>query len=282
MEQSVWINVSLFCLFKRAVEIGETLERHGALSTSIHASDDARTTVTALFDEESYCGKALQSELRSSQQDDAEFQFSQYHLHDRDWVRESQQSIDPVRVSDRLQIVAPWHEIEPSPNKLVIINPGLSFGTGHHETTRMCAEFLCEKDIAGATVIDYGCGSGVLAITALTLGAKFAWGVDLDPDAVMESRANAKRNGVQNRYLALMPDQIESGLSADIVVANLFSGALQDLSEVLTNLVKPHGWLALSGILSSQVDSVTRGYTEAFDFSIKEDKEWILLTAQRQ
>ncbi len=278
-----WTNVVVDCLFEYANTVAELLEEHGALSVSILAADEqARTTVSGLFEKNFTIGDSLYQDLEPLRQDDSRFAITSEHLNDRDWVREVQQNFKPLQISDRLWIIAPWHQIEVGRASQVTINPGMSFGTGQHATTRMCLEFLSELELKGCDVIDYGCGSGILAISALVLGAEFAWGVDIDPDAVVESTVNAERNGVQDRYMALVPDKISTDVAADVVVANLFENALVHLSHQLTELTAQSGWLALSGILISQVERVKNRYADSFDFSLRCEGEWALLVARRK
>ena len=278
-----WTNVVVDCLFECANLVAELLEEHGALSVSILAADEqARTTVSGLFDTDFTIRDSLYQDLEPLRQDDSHFAITSEYLEDRDWVREVQQNFKPLQISDRLWIIAPWHQIEARKARQVTINPGMSFGTGQHATTRMCLEFLSELELEGCDVIDYGCGSGILAISALVLGAEFAWGVDTDPDAVVESTVNAQRNGVQDRYMALVPDKISTDVIADIVVANLFEIALVDLTHQLTELTAQSGWLALSGILTSQAEKVKIHYADSFDFSLRCEGEWALLVARRK
>ena len=278
-----WTNVVVDCLFECANTVAEFLEEHGALSVSILAADEqARTTVSGLFDKEFTIGDSLYQDLEPLWQNDSRFSITSEHLEDRDWVREVQQNFKPLQISDRLWIIAPWHQIEARKASQVTINPGMSFGTGQHATTRMCLEFLSELELKGCDVIDYGCGSGILAISALVLGAEFAWGVDIDPDAVVESTVNAERNGVQDRYMALVPDKVSTDVIADVVVANLFENALVHLTHQLTGLTAQSGWLALSGILTSQAERVKIHYADSFDFSLRCEGEWALLVARRK
>ena len=283
MRNPGWTNVVVDCLFECANTVAELLEEHGALSVSILVADEqARTTVSGLFDKDFTIGDSLDQDLEPLRQDDGRFAITSEHLEDRDWVREVQQNFKPLQISERLWIVAPWHQIEVRKASQVTINPGTSFGSGQHATTRMCLEFLSELELEGCDVIDYGCGSGILAISALVLGAEFAWGVDIDPDAVVESTLNAERNGVQNRYTALVPKKISTDVVGDVVVANLFEDALLRLSSRLTELTAQDGWLALSGILTSQVERVKNRYTKSFDIYTRCEGEWALLVARKR
>ncbi len=276
----MWLKLSADCLFERADSISTQLEESGALSVSIAVSDTDRTLIEALFDANFEQIPEIQETLAFSNRDDSDFRISSVALEDRDWVGESQRNLNPIEVGNDLRIAAPWHEVSDD-RQTVIINPGLSFGTGHHETTRMCAGFLSELNLAGTCVIDYGCGSGILAICALALGAEAAWGVDIDPDALVDSRENAIRNGVENAYYPVAPDELPDELQADVVVANLFADALVDLSKELVRLTRPGGWLILSGMLDTQIERVRMAYSDCFDLSIEQDGQWVMLCCRR-
>ena len=179
--------MAVHCLFERVNSISTVLEDSGALAVTILPKPSNRAVVEALFDVNFDHFGVVENQMAPFGDTDAQFRVVQTELADRDWVVESQRSLTPVQVSDRVRIAAPWHEPSDAGKLTVLINPGVSFGTGHHETTLMCAKFLATLNLKGATVVDYGCGSGVLAILALKLGAKLAWGVDIDPDALADS-----------------------------------------------------------------------------------------------
>lgn len=279
--KTVWVKISADCLSERAIHISDLLEEAGALSVSILPLSDDRTRVDALFEPDSSRLPTVRSEIEFFKQKDSDFRLTEISLADRDWVGESQRSLQPVEISKTLRIVAPWHEAGEHDRSTVIINPGTSFGTGHHETTNLCVKFLSRLNLNECTVVDYGCGSGVLAIAALVLGAKAAWGIDIDPDALHESRENAIRNGVEIRYRSCLPSEIPSELQADVVIANLFADALEDLCFDLVQLTRPGGYLVLSGIVHSQVDRICSRYSKLIKFSTESMGEWSLLTGQR-
>jgi len=139
------------------------------------------------------------------------------------------------------------------------LDPGLAFGTGTHPTTAMCLEWLASHDVSGKQVIDYGCGSGILAVAAVLLGAHVAHGVDIDPQALTASQYNAEKNHVADRIHTYLPDQL-SPISADVVLANILAKPLIELAPTIAQLVKPSGQLILSGILNEQGDSVATAY----------------------
>lgn len=201
-------------------------------------------------------------------------------LDDRDWVRLTQAQFDPIPISKRLWIVPTWHT--PSdPNAInIVLDPGLAFGTGSHPTTRLCLRWLDSHVQGGESVLDYGCGSGILAIAALKLGAASADGVDIDPQAILASRDNAVANDVQQARFSL-PDTA-SAAQYDIVVANILTNPLRLLAPILAQAAKPGGRIVLSGILETQAQDVMDIYAQWFklDAPIFEDG-WSCLSGVR-
>ncbi len=184
---------------------------------------------------------------------------------DQDWERSWMDNFQPMRFGQRLWIVPSWHAA-PEPDAVnLLLDPGLAFGTGTHPTTALCLEWLDGQDLEGCNLLDFGCGSGILAIAALLLGAKQAVGTDIDYQAIEASRDNAERNGIDAGRLPLyLPEQLPAE-QADVVVANILAGPLVALAPQITSLVKPGGRLALSGILAEQGEDVAAAYAEAFD-----------------
>jgi ribosomal protein L11 methyltransferase len=176
---------------------------------------------------------------------------------EQDWVRLTQSQFDPIRISDRLWIVPSWH-VAPDPAAINLeLDPGLAFGTGSHPTTRLCLEWLEANVDSGVSVLDYGCGSGILGIAALKLGAGDVLGVDIDPAALIAAADNATRNGVAMR---LQPSSAPLDETFDRVVANILTNPLMLLAPLLVSRLKPGGRLALSGVLASQADQVIAAY----------------------
>lgn len=184
-------------------------------------------------------------------------------LADNDWVRLTQSQFDPIPISPRLWIVPTWHT--PSdPNAInIVLDPGLAFGTGSHPTTRLCLRWLDSNIKGGESVLDYGCGSGILAIAALKLGAARAVGVDVDSQAVVASRDNAAANQVENVQF-YMPNYAPKD-TYDVVVANILTNPLRMLAPLLANAAKQGGRIVLSGILEEQVQDVMDIYSQWFD-----------------
>lgn len=196
-------------------------------------------------------------------------------VEEQDWVRLTQSQFDPIRISERLWIVPSWHE-PPDPAAICIeLDPGLAFGTGSHPTTRLCLAWLESHVAGGESVLDYGCGSGILAIAAARLGAAPVVGVDLDPQAVAASRDNAERNGVSAAFH--LPDDLPPG-TYDILVANILTNPLRALMPLLGARVRSGGRIALSGILADQADEILALYGQAFDMGVWQMEEgWACL-----
>lgn len=190
-------------------------------------------------------------------------------LEDKDWEREWMDNYQPMSFGKRLWICPSWRK-PPDANAVnLMLDPGLAFGTGTHPTTALCLEWLDQQHLDGTTVVDYGCGSGILSIAALLLGASKVIAIDNDPQALLATRDNAERNHIaEQRLQVLLPDQVPKYIQADVVIANILAGPLCELSSVLLSLLRPSGQLALSGILDSQQHMVAEHYRPAIDFSI--------------
>ena len=204
-------------------------------------------------------------------------------LEDKDWEREWMENFHPIQVGQRLWICPSWRDAPDSEAVNLTLDPGLAFGAGTHPTTFMCLQWLDKNDVSGKTVVDYGCGSGILGVAALLLGAKQAWGVDNDPQALIATRDNTQRNQLPDEsFEVFMPGKLE-GTQADLMLANILAGPLIDLAETITALVKPEGQLVLSGILQHQASEVIKAYTPWFDFDEPAtQEEWVCLTAVKK
>lgn len=198
---------------------------------------------------------------------------------DADWVRASQAQFQPIHVAERLWIVPSWCQpVDPTAVN-IRLDPGLAFGTGTHPTTRLCLLWLAEHLQRGASVLDYGCGSGVLAIAAAKLGAGTVSGVDVDAAAIATSRANAEANGVVASFG--LPDEFRR-TRADVVVANILANPLELLAPLLARHVADDGTIVLSGILESQADAVVGAYAQWFNIEPwAREGEWVLLVGTR-
>jgi ribosomal protein L11 methyltransferase len=189
----------------------------------------------------------------------------------------------PMRFGQRLW-VCPTGQTPPDPTAVNIrLDPGLAFGTGTHPTTALCLEWLDRADLSGKTVLDYGCGSGILAIAAAKLGARRVWAVDIDPQALLASDANADENGVEDRIELAYPAELPAALAVDILLANILAGVLVQLVAEFGLRVKPGGWLVLSGILAQHADVVQAAFGRNFRFGPRQQREeWVLLEGTRR
>ena len=200
-------------------------------------------------------------------------------VEDQDWVRLTQSQFEPIRIGEKIWVVPSWHDA-PDPDAVILeLDPGLAFGTGSHPTTRLCMQWLEQNVRAGETVLDYGCGSGILAIVAKKLGAGDTLGIDIDPNAVEASRYNAERNRVEARFA--LPDST-SEATHDLVVANILSNPLKLMAAMLTARVRPGGRLILSGVLERQADEVAAAYAPWIAMSVWRSEEgWVCLHGTR-
>ncbi len=202
---------------------------------------------------------------------------------DQDWTRAWMDRYEPMQFGLRLWIY-PWNIEPPAEEDLVAVrlDPGLAFGSGTHPTTAMCLRWLDSAELCGKTVIDYGCGSGVLAIAALKLGAARAIGIDNDPQALTASRDNAQRNGCSEHLDLFLPDDFKK-IRADVLVANILAGPLQELAPRFADCVAPGGDLALSGILRSQSEKLLAHYGNWFEaLEVASDEGWCRINGRRK
>ena len=276
-----WIQIRLNSTNEKAEKISDFLEEIGAVSVTFMDSQDTpifeplpgetrlwgNTDVIALFDAAGHL------------EDGAAYKIEQ--IEDKDWAREWMDNFHPMQFGKRLWICPSWREV-PEPNAVnVMLDPGLAFGTGTHPTTALCLEWLDGLDLQDKTVIDFGCGSGILAIAALKLGAKSAIGIDIDPQAILASRNNAQQNGVADRLQLFLSDEKPANLKADVVVANILAGPLKELYPLISCLVKENGDLGLSGILETQARSVCDAYAQTFDLEeVAVREEWCRITGK--
>lgn len=184
-------------------------------------------------------------------------------LEDQTWERAWMEHFQPILFSERLWVYPSGQEQSIPGTISLILDPGLAFGTGTHPTTALCLEWLAKHDVTGKTVIDFGCGSGILAVAAVLLGAKEAHAIDIDPQALTATQDNAQKNNVASKIKTYLPDDFDH-FSADLVVANILAKPLIELSANITALVKPQGQLVLSGILKEQADLVSHAYQAEF------------------
>ena len=204
-------------------------------------------------------------------------------LEDQNWERVHLQHFEPIRFADNLWVVPSWLQ-PPDPTAINIqLDPGLAFGTGSHPTTALCLAWMANKNLNNQSVIDYGCGSGILSIAACKLGAKQVFAIDIDPQAVDASLENARRNDINLNIMHIgLPSKLDIE-KVDLLIANILSGPLIELMPKFADMIKPGGKILLSGILKTQLDDIKYAYRSYFDLdpeSIRED--WVRVTGTRK
>lgn len=279
-----WLTLIVQSDAKHAEALSDALLEQGALSVDLLDADAdtpdeqaifgepgepppgvwQHNRVSALFDADKDVAEILRGAAKHIGLDEMP-QYSVETLADNDWVRLTQSQFDPIHISDRLWIVPTWHT-PTNPDAInIVLDPGLAFGTGSHPTTRLCLRWLDRNLQGGESVLDYGCGSGILAIAALKLGAATAVGVDVDAQAVTASRDNAIANSVGAAQFFL-PNYAPKG-KYDLVVANILTNPLRLLAPLLADATRSGGQIVLSGILEAQAQDVMSIYAQWFELN---------------
>lgn len=291
-----WQRVELVVAGEDAEVLCEALEAAGAISTEISDADAGtpdespvfaepgadmahwtRSRVSALFPASAQAARAADSALEACAIASIGGA-SVERIEDADWVALTQRQFEPIRAGERLWIVPTWHE-PPEPGAVnIVLDPGAAFGTGSHPTTRLCLAWLERNIRPGDEVIDYGCGSGILAIAALKLGASGAIATDVDPLALDAARYNSGRNGVAP---AVVDAKVEITGQAHVTIANILANPLRMLAPILASHTRPGGWIALSGILEDQADDVMHAYSPWTELVVdSREAGWVLLTGR--
>ena len=290
-----WLQLTLEAIDHSSEQLEDALLRAGALAVTLEDAGDqpvlepapgetplwTHTRVTGLFDAQTdieVVKNRLRCFLRAAHLPECRLTA----LEERDWVRAWMDHFHPMRFGQRLW-VCPTGQTPPDPQAVNIrLDPGLAFGTGTHPTTALCLEWLDGADLTGKTVLDYGCGSGILAIAAAKLGARRVWAVDIDPQALLASDDNAAENEVEDRIELASPAELAMDLQVDVLLANILAGVLVRLAPELGRRVQPGGRLALSGILEAHADAVQAAFSRDFTFDLRQRHEdWVLLAGIR-
>jgi ribosomal protein L11 methyltransferase len=292
-----WLQVGLYCDQDRAERWSELLEEAGARAVSLQDAEDHplyepdpgrtplwhRVRVVGLF-EAGTEPKPLMQRLARAMGQAMPPPWSAEHLEDRDWERAWMERFAPMRFGTRLWVCPGWRPVVDPEAVNIRLDPGLAFGTGTHPTTALCLEWLDLHMRPGWEVVDYGCGSGILALAAAKLGARRVWAVDNDPQALLACRENAERNQVDHLIEVADPTSFSGRHTApaDLVLANILAGPLIDLAPRLTGLVRPGGQLLLSGILEAQTREVQDAYRREFRIQPASLAEgWVRLEGRR-
>ncbi|TKI06867.1 50S ribosomal protein L11 methyltransferase [Martelella alba] len=291
-----WIQLKINAAGAHAEELSDALMENGAVSVTFQDSRDTPifeplpgetrlwgdTDVIGLFAADTDMA-AVVAALAAHPLLGKAFAHKIEQVEDKDWEREWMDNFHPMRFGRRLWICPSWRPVPDADAVNVMLDPGLAFGTGTHPTTALCLEWLDSLDLAGKTLIDFGCGSGILAIAALKLGAARAVGIDIDPQAIQASRDNARRNGVEDRLTLFLSQNRPDDLQADVVVANILAGPLRELAPLLSALPSAGGLIGLSGILTNQANGVAAAYAGEFLLDPAAEKdEWCRITGRRR
>jgi len=235
----------------------------------------SRTRVTGLFAERAALDAALMR-LDRRRRDGARIET----LVQRDWLRDARRDFTVMRFGRRLAVYPSWLA-PPDVEATLLLDPGLAFGTGTHPSTALCLEWLEARELRGQSVIDYGCGSGILALAALKLGAREALAIDIDPQALTATRSNALRNGIEGRLVTAGPVTAPPRV-ADFLLANILAAPLTELAPQLARRVCPSGRIALAGIFAEQADALIGAYAPWFSIAVSARRdEWVLLSGTR-
>ena len=294
-----WLSISIETDCQHAEVLADALLEAGALSACIEDADAGtareapqfgepgsvttpgweRSRVIALL-ESTTDASALIADCAAIAGLDDTPTFTQEEVAEQNWVQLTQSQFDPIRVSGRLWIVPSWHQA-PDPDAIILVlDPGMAFGTGSHATTRLCLEWLERTVTSGISILDYGCGSGILALAAAKLGAIDVLGVDIDAQAVTAATSNAERNDVSARFA---DSAMDLDGQFDIVVANILSNPLKALAPAICAHVRPGGKLALSGILAEQAEELIATYAPYVPLSVADTRDgWVCLAGTKR
>ena len=294
-----WISIVVQAQEDTAERISDALIELGALSASIEdaladtENEQAifgepgdpppgiwqKNLVSAMFEQDADVDALMRALEQKTQLNNLA-----YHtqiIEEQDWVRATQSQFNPIQICERLWIVPTWHNVVDQNAINITLDPGLAFGTGSHPTTHLCLEWMTQHIEPNHTVLDYGCGSGILAIAAKKMGAQHVTGVDIDPQAIEASLFNAQQNQVKIDFYHA--EQFSQSQTFDIVVANILSSALMVLAPILANACRQGGRVALSGILEEQVEALSTRYAQWFTMEAPATKDgWILLTGTKK
>ena len=290
-----WLQLRLAITPEQAEPMEDLLLGLGAVSVTFMDAEDQpifepdlgttplwqHTHLLALFEADTERQPLLDLLQQLWQQPLPEYQFED--IADQDWERSWMDNFQPMRFGRRLWIVPSWHEAPDSQAVNLLVDPGLAFGSGTHPTTALCLQWLDGQALEGCSVLDFGCGSGILAIAALLLGAERVTGTDIDPQALEASRDNAQRNGIADERFPLYLPEAMPAEPADLLLANILAGPLVSLAPQLSSLVRPGGRIALSGILAEQTEEILAAYRDAFELDPVAEKDgWIRVTGVRR
>ncbi len=290
-----WLEIRFQSASAEIEETEHLLNQLGACSVSIHDAGDQPVLepapgefplwqdlqIRALFEANAEAKHVTATIARELNVDEKLIEHK--NIADQHWETLWMDDFKPIQFGQRLWICPSWTE-PPDPNATnLMLDPGMAFGSGTHPTTFMCMQYLDENPPADQQVLDYGCGSGILALAAALLGARHVTGVDIDPQAILAATQNAKKNALAEDIFDFYPANELSALKCDLLLANILSETLIQLSNELKSLVTVGGNIVLSGVLEYQTEAVVAAYSDCFDVTeIKHQDEWVMISAKKQ
>lgn len=291
-----WYQISVITNEDTAPKIADYFSVLGAVSVTYMDAEDepvyepaigetkiwSKTQVIALYELTADPAKIRSQTLKHFQEDCLNYWEFEV-IQDQAWERAWMEHYHPMKFADKLWVCPTGQEQREENTVCLTLDPGLAFGTGTHPTTAMCLEWLASNDLAGKTVIDYGCGSGILAIAAVLLGATNVYAVDIDPQAITATESNALKNNVPNKIHACLPQQFSLlNAKADVVLANILANPLIEMAAQITGLMLPKSQLILSGILAEQSASVIEAYKPylMLDKTVQQE-DWVRLAGTK-
>jgi ribosomal protein L11 methyltransferase len=289
-----WLQLIIPTNDSEADQLSDLLMEHGAVSVTLQDMQDqpmlepaigttpmwSQTRVVGLFDASENLNQVILNLEQQLQKKIPDWKGEQ--LEDKDWVRAWMEDFKPMQFGEKLWVVPSTFE-PPQPDAAnILLDPGLAFGTGTHPTTSMCLEWLDANPPTDKDIIDFGCGSGILAIAAILLGAKHAEAIDLDPQALIATRDNAENNNVANKIKTYLPDEFPQ-TQTPLLLANILASPLIELAPYFTELTSAQGQIVLSGILAEQAKNVMAAYQADFEIHIwKTQGDWVCLAGKRK
>lgn len=287
-----WYQITLHCGRSVADHIAEQLEALGAQAVTLMDACDQpvfqvgtddhplwdHVTVTGLF----AATATLEAAAVQLKQSYPDVTLSSTVIPDQPWERVCLDQFEPLCFGNKLWVCPTWRAAPTDATHILRLDPGLAFGTGTHETTQLCLEWLATTDMNNKTIVDYGCGSGILALAARILGASAVWAVDTDPQALIATRANAALNGFAPEDICVCPPQNLASIQADIIIANILCQTLVELAPVFAQLGRPQSKILLCGILATQQPEIELAYKNNYNFQRTISKSgWLLCEADK-
>lgn len=291
-----WWQLSVRCSEQELEKTEDILLELGALCLTISDAQDepiyeplpghtpmwSISVVTGLFDQK-HTLESLYDDLVKKLPEHQVQSIKKHQLEDQVWERAFLDQFKPTRFGENLWICPSWHQPPQAEACNIILDPGIAFGTGSHPTTALCLEYLDSHPPEDKSVIDYGCGSGILAIAAYKLGARYVSSIDIDPQALTSTARNAERNAIDPEDLHISLPQQQAVEAADLLIANILSGPLIELEPLFASLIRPSGHLLLSGILVTQADTILQAYQKHFELdAVKIKEDWCCITGTRK